>query len=68
MSYNPDETLAQELARERAIAANKKPEPVIFNNKRAFRKAQLAPKKAFASKVDVLARKFQGEFVNSRGC
>lgn len=67
MSYNPDETLAQELARAESIKGHSKPAPVVFTSKRAFNKKVRAESKKFASSVDILSRKFKGEFRNDRG-
>lgn len=61
-TYNPDETLSQEMAREAAIKAKAKPAPQIFSSKRAFNKGVRSKEKSFANKVDVLKRKFEGDF------
>lgn len=62
--YNPNETLAHELERK----ANQKPEPQIFLSKRHFRKKVKQDSKQFEIKVDVLRRKFKGDFqIGKRG-
>lgn len=61
-TYNPDETLSQEMQRK----ANQKPEPQIFLSKRHFRKKVRQDSKHFEDKVDVLRRKFEGDFQSGK--